>query len=590
MALVSYGFWQSRLGADPNAPGRAITLSGVPYTVIGVLPREFRGPGELDADLWANNSLDQRDTRGSRYLRVIARLKPGVTIARTEMATISARLAAAYPATNARMEAVLHPLRETLVGDVQPALGGVMGTALAGWLTPGLLALAPEVVRSQAPHLDGRLVVFALVAVMATAGITGLVPAVRTSRADLQTLLKEGLGHAGTRRGARLRGAVIVGELAIALALLSGAGLLLKSFVRLQQVEAGIDPRGVLAMSLNLPAAKYPEERPPQFFNALIAKVSALPGVRAAAVTSILPFGGDWDRIAVDVEGRPVLRGSEKPEADRYIVSPGYHVAMGVPLRQGRLLEDADRYDGALVCLVDEVFARRLQTAGSVLGMRLRLPGRDQFATIVGVVGHVKHYGLDATSSGQIYMSQNQYRWRWMHLVTRTAGDPLALATVARTAVRALDPEQPVFGVTTMAALMAERTAARRFVLTLLGGFAAVALALAGLGLYGVLAYAVSQRTREIGIRLALGADAGRVVRMVVRSGAILAGAGLALGLATAWAFRGLLSRMLFHVGPTDLAVFALVGLVLAAVALLASWLPARRAARVDPMVALKCD
>jgi putative ABC transport system permease protein len=465
-----------------------------------------------------------------------------------------------------------------------------MGTALAGWLTPGLLALAPEVVRSQAPHLDGRLVVFALVAVMATAGITGLVPAVRTSRADLQTLLKEGLGHAGTRRGARLRGAVIVGELAIALALLSGAGLLLKSFVRLQQVEAGIDPRGVLAMSLNLPAAKYPEERPPQFFNALIAKVSALPGVRAAAVTSILPFGGDWDRIAVDVEGRPVLRGSEKPEADRYIVSPGYHVAMGVPLRQGRLLEDADRYDGALVCLVDEVFARRLQTAGSVLGMRLRLPGRDQFATIVGVVGHVKHYGLDATSSGQIYMSQNQYRWRWMHLVTRTAGDPLALATVARTAVRALDPEQPVFGVTTMAALMAERTAARRFVLTLLGGFAAVALALAGLGLYGVLAYAVSQRTREIGIRLALGADAGRVVRMVVRSGAILAGAGLALGLATAWAFRGLLSRMLFHVGPTDLAVFALVGLVLAAVALLASWLPARRAARVDPMVALKCD
>jgi putative ABC transport system permease protein len=343
-------------------------------------------------------------------------------------------------------------------------------------------------------------------------------------------------------------------------------------------------------MAINLPGAKYPQGRQPQFFNALIENVAALPGVSHAAVTSIVPFGGDWDRIVVDVEGRPVERGSDKPEADRYIVSPGYHVTLGIPLKAGRLLQDADRFDQRLVCLVDEVFARRLEPAGSALGLRLRLPGRDAFATIVGIVGHVKHYGLDAVSGGQIYMSHNQYPWRWMNLVSRTAGDPLGLATPARNAVRALDPDQPVFGITTLTALMGEKTAARRFVLTLLGAFAGIALVLAGLGLYGVLAYAVSQRAREIGIRLALGADARRVVRMVVRSGAQLAGLGLALGLVIAVAFGGLLTRMLFNVGTTDLTVFLLVALVLGAVALLASWLPARRAARVDPMVALRSE
>ena len=652
MAVVSYGFWKTRLGGDAAAVGRAITLNGVPFTVIGVLPADFHAPGELDVQLWANNSLDPRDTRGSRYLRVIARLKPGIALARarTEMATISARLAASYPATNAGMEAVVRPLRDVLVGDVrQPlllllgaaglvllvacgnlsnllivrgaargreialraalggsrgriarqllleaavlaAVGGIIGCGLAVWLTPALLALGPEAVRIQPPPLDLRLVLFALAAITLTAALTGLLPALRASRADLQTLLKEGLGHAGTKRGARLRSGVIIGELAIALALLSGAGLLLKSFVRLQRVDPGIQPDRVLAMSMNLPGAKYPIARTPLFFASLVENVAALPGVEDAAVTSIVPFGGDWDRIVVDVEGHPVARGIDKPEVDRYMVSPSYHATMGIPLRAGRLLSDADRYDGPLVCLVDEVFARRLAQDRAVLGMRLKLAGREEFATIVGIVGHVKHYGLDATSGGQVYMSVNQYPWRWMHLVARTHGDPIAMAAAARNAVHALDADQPVFGVTTIKTLMSERTAARRFLMSLLVGFAAVAVCLAGLGLYGVLAYAVSQRTREIGIRLALGADARRVVRMVVRSGAMLAGWGIILGLLSAFALKGLLARMLFQVGATDPVVLGGVALLLSGISVLAAWLPARRAARVDPMIALRSE
>ena len=652
VVLVSHGFWTSRLGADRGAVGRPITLNGVPFTVIGVLPAEFRAPGELDVPVWANNALDPRDTRGSRYLRVIARLKAGLGLerARSEMATIADRLAAAYPATNAGMETVVRPLRESLVGDLQQPLvlllgaaglvllvacgnlsnlllvrgagrsreialraalggsrrriaqqllleaglvafaGGVLGCGLAAWLTPGLLALGPDTLRTQPLQLDLRIVVFALGAIAATAVLTGLLPAIKASRANLQTLLKEGMGSVGSRRAARVRGAVIVAELAIALALLSSAGLLLKSFVRLQQVDPGIRPERVLAFSLNLPGAKYPADRQAPFFATLVRDVAALPGVAAAAVTSIVPFGGDWDRIVVDVDGRPVLRGVDKPEVDRYMVSPSYHTTMGVALKAGRLLSDDDRYDGPLVCLVDAEFARRLEPNGSPLGLRLKLPGREGLATVIGVVGHVKHYGLDATSSGQVYVSINQYPWRWMHLVARTHSDPLALAISARAAVRALDADQPVFGVTTIDALMAERTAARRFLLTLLAGFAGVALSLAGLGLYSVLAYAVSQRTREIGIRVALGADSGQVVRMVVRHGAMLAGVGVALGLICALALQGVLGRLLFQVGATDPAVFALVAAVLAAVALLASWVPARRAAGVDPMVALRSE
>ncbi len=650
VGLVSHGFWRRHLSGDPAAIGRAITLNGAPMEVIGVLPEGFRPPGELDADVWANNALDPRDTRGSRYLRVIARLKPGITIpgARSEMATISRRLADAYPATNAGMEAEVTPLRDALVGEARTplllllaaaglvlligcgnlsnllivrgiarrrefavrtalgasrgrtvrqllaepvllaGLGAAAGWLLAAWATPALVALGPEYLRSQPIGLDPRLIGFALTVALATVALAGIAPAIRASRVDLGTILKEEVRGAGSRSAASWRGVVTAGQLALALALLCGVGLLVRSSMRLAQVDPGIRPDGVLTMSMNLPGAKYPGARPPLFFRTLLSEVRALPGARAAAVTSIVPFGGDWDRIAVDVEGQLVRQGTDKPEADRYIVSSGYHAAMGIALVQGRLLDDDDRYDGRLVCLVDEVFARRIAPGGTAIGMRLKLPGRDSMAAIVGVVRHVKHYGLDAVSGGQIYMSQDQYPWRYMNLVVRTAGDPLSSAAAVRAVVRRLDADQPVYGVSTMERLMGERTATRRFVTLLLGVFSAVAAALAMLGLYGVIAYTVSQRTREIGIRVALGAQARQIAAMVVGQGATLALAGVLLGLPCAFVLTRALATMLFGVTATDPLTFALIPILLLAVALLASWLPARRAARVDPMVALR--
>ncbi|HEY7686431.1 MAG TPA: ABC transporter permease [Gemmatimonadales bacterium] len=652
VVLVSHEFWQHRLGGDPVAVGRTITLNGAPALVIGVLPVGLRPPGELNVEVWANNALDPRDTRGSRYLRVMARLKPGVTVeqARAEMATISQRLATTYPATNAGMETVVTPLRDSLVGEARRPLllllaaaglvlliacgnlsnllivrgtgrtrefamrtalgasrsramrpllaeavllavvGGAVGLLVAVWATPALLALGPESLRSEPLRLDWPLVGFALAAVVATAALAGLAPAIQASRVDMHSMLKEGVRGAGSRSSSRLRSVVTVGQLALALSLLCGAGLLIKSFLRLQRVDPGIRPDRVLTMSMNLPGGKYPPERLPRFFQSLLEGVGGLPGVQAAAVTSILPFGGDWDRIAIDVAGQPVLLGTDRPEADRYIVSPGYHATLGVPLREGRLLSEADRSDGPLVCLVDDVFARRIAPDRSPIGLRLRLPGQDAFATIVGVVGHVKHYGLDAASGGQVYMSQAQYPWRYMNLVVRTAGDPLTSASAVRAVVRGADPDQPVYGVATMDRLMGDRTASRRFVMILLGLFAAVALALAGLGLYGVVAYVVSQRTREIGIRIALGAQAGRVARMVIGQGAAHAAGGIVLGLGCAVAVTRVLSGLLFDVSATDPIVFAVVAIVLLGVTLLASWLPSRRAARTDPMIALRSE
>ena len=651
VVLVSDGFWRRRLGADPAAIGRTITLNAAPAEIIGVLPQGFEPPGELRGELWANGALDPRDTRGSRYVRVMARLAPGVTLAaaRAEMATISARLAEAYPRTNAGMLAVVRPLRDTMVGDAArplvlllgaavlvlfiacanlssllivrnvarardvavhaalgaarrrtmrqlfleavliAAAGGAAGCLLAVWGAAGLVAAGPEVLRVQPVAVDFRVVAFALGITALTATLAGLLPSLRSSRADLGTLLKEGSRATGGRASGRLRAAMTVGQLALALALLCGAGLLVKSFARVHQVEAGIDPERLLVMSFNLPRVRYDSARSTPFLARVREQVAALPGVRATAVTSIVPFGGDWDRIVVDVEGR-IAPDGQRPEGDRYIVTPDYHAAMGIPLREGRLLSSGDRYAAPLVCLVDEVFARQLAPGGSAVGLRLRLPGRDSFATVVGVVGHVKHYGLEASSQGQVYMAEEQYPWRFNNLVVRTAGDPLAGAAAVRGLIRTLDPDLPLFDVTSLEHLMGERTASRRFVTLLLALFAGAAALLAGLGLYGVIAFGVQLRRREIGVRLALGAQRRQIARLVIGQGVRLAVPGLALGLLCAVALTRLLAGLLFGVAATDAGVFAAVAVLLGLVTLLASWLPARRAVRVDPLIAIRSE
>jgi putative ABC transport system permease protein len=646
VVLVSHGLWQTRFGGRRDVVGQTVTLVARPMPIVGVLPPGLRGPRELDGEIWGNFIPDPRDGRGGRSKDVVARLKPGVTIdqAQAEMRAIAARLEKAYPDHNEGMTVVVNPIRQLFVGGVEKpllllmgasmlvlliacanlsgllvargvarrrefairaalgagakravrqllteslvlaVLGGAAGLLLAHWSTRALVVLAPDVVREQGVPLDARVVAFTVAATLGSAILFGLLPAIRSARVDLHVVLKEGArGARGS--GARLRAGLVVAQLALAVTLVADAGLLLKSFARLQQVEPGIHAEHMLTFSLDLPRAKYPETRQHSaFFERLERELRAMPGVEAVGVSSILPFHGDFDRTSVEIEGAPKLQGAFLPEGDRYMVSPAYFRALGIPLLRGRVFSDADQYDAPLVAVIDEVFAKRAFAGRYPIGVRMKLPGRDSLATIVGIVGHVKHYGLDQESGGQIYMSHLQYPWRWMNMAVRTAGSPLQLAPVAKRVVRSLDPTLAIYGVGTMEAL----AQGRRFVLTLLGVFAVVAIVMAAVGLYGVIAYSVTQRRQEIGIRVALGARLADVTRLVLQQGAVLTAAGVVLGIGAAMAGGRLVAGMLFGVSAQDPVVFAAVAMLLALVALAASYVPARRAAAVDPVEVLR--
>ena len=653
VVLVSQEFWLRRLGGSAAALGRTITLNGQLFTVIGVLPAGFRpAPPEIDVDVWANNSADPRDSRDSRYLRAMGRLKPGVTFeeARAEMKAISSRLAASYPKENEGMTAVVLPLRDALTADtrvpllfllaasglllliacanlgnllvargvaripeftvraalgasrwrltrqlltesaVLAAAGAGTGLVVAPWATQLLLAFAPASVRSVGVQTDGRVLVFTLVTSLTAALLAGLLPATRLSAGRLQAGLKNAGRTARPGLDLRLRSGLAVAQLALALTLLALAGLLARSLDRLSRVDPGIRPENLWTLAVNIPETRYPKERQAGFFDELVHRVAALPGVRSAAVASVLPFSGGWDRIGVEVEGQTQSRRTDQLEGDRYIISPGYFATVQIALKAGRALEEGDRYDSPLVAVVDEVFARRLAPAGGAIGKRISLPGREEFATIVGIVGHVRHYGLDASSGGQIYMSHRQYPWRWMSLVLRRSPSADSLSASLRATVRSLDPDVPVFDIATMDQLMGERAATRRFSAQLAAIFAGTAVALATLGLFGLVAFMTAQRMRELAIRVALGARPADVVRLVLGHGVRIGVMGTLLGLAGALGAGRLISGMLFQVGPADPLVLFSVVTLLFGVALTASWLPALRAKRLDPMVILRSE
>jgi putative ABC transport system permease protein len=487
-------------------------------------------------------------------------------------------------------------IRQLLTESMLLALvGGGLGLALGLWGVDLLVSLnEASIPRANEIGLDGNVLAFTLFVSLLTGAIFGLAPAIQISRTDLHETLKEGgrSGGGGVRH--RVRNGLVILETALALVLLIGAGLLIKSFMQLQRVDPGFRPQGLLVMQLALPNFRYKEPRQiDAFYKQALDEIRALPGVETAGATSVLPLSGMNSSGSFQIEGRVVPPGEMSPHGARWSVTHDYFEAMGIPLVRGRYFSERDTSDAPGVAIIDEGMARKYWPDEDPVGKRIVFEGtRDnpRWREIVGVVGHVKHTSLDGESRVQYYIPHPQRPAPGMFLAVRTAADPTSLAGAVRGVIQGLDKDLPVFRVRTMDQLVYDAMARQRFSMFLLGIFGALALALAAVGLYGVMAYSVTQRTHEIGIRMALGADRRDVMKMVVGQGMILSLAGLGIGLVAAYGLTRLMSALLFGVSATDPLVFVVISLALAAVAFLASFIPALRATRVDPVVALRYE
>jgi len=642
------------IGRQVNLSGKPYTIVGVMPAEFQSLPTSLVDPrGEFYRPV--AEKYDEAE-RSSRHLRAIARLKPDVTLqqAQAEMSLIARQIEQQHPESNTDYHVWLTTLTEDTVGGLRQTLllllgavffvlliacanvsnlllarsvarqkelairaalgagrvrlvrqlltesvllagaGGALGLLLALWGTSLVESLGAQVTPLlSGVKLDVRVLAFTLLISLLTGVVFGLAPALSVSRPALNETLKAGARSAETH-GSRLRGALVVAEMALALVLLVCAGLLIKSVLRLRAVNPGFNPTNLLTMNVALPSAKYP--RPQQrveFHNRLIERLAVVPGVEAAGFTSVLPFSSNFDGRGLAVEDQPKPPGAEI-NVDLYIITPDYLRTMAIPLRTGRALTGRDTADAPLVALINETMARALWPNQSPLGKRIKFPGSEQnpqpWRTIVGVVADVAQYALDRQPPMQIYLADAQFPASFMTLVVRTASTPAGFTAAVRNEVRALDKDQAVFSIATLEELLGASIALRRFSMLLLLSFAAIALALAAVGVYGVISYAVTQRTQEIGIRMALGAQAGDVLRLVVGQGLRLVLSGVVIGLAAAFGLTRLLGSLLFEVSATDPLTFALIALLLVAVALLACWIPARRAMKVDPMIALRCE
>jgi predicted permease len=487
-------------------------------------------------------------------------------------------------------------VRQLLTESVILALaGGILGLLLAQWSVKSLIALNPGLPRASEISIDGSVMAFTLLVSVFTGLLFGLAPALQTSVSNLQETLKDGSrSGAADFAGRNLRRGLVVAEMALSLTLLVGAGLLIKSVGRLQGVDPGFDPRNLLTFNLALPAIKYPSDTSQiLFYNQLVPQLNALPGVRAAAVTSVLPFGGGWSTSSFTIEGLTIPPGQNGPWGDIRIVSPKFFDAMRIPLKRGRVFTDQDIQSGQQVTVIDEQFVKKYFANTDPIGKRITFGARrgstdSTWITIIGVVGHAAHEGLDAEPRIQYYFPVNQSGGRFMSVVMRTSGNPTALLSAAREAVHSVDRNLPLSGVNPMEKLVDASVGQRKLSMILLGVFSGIAMLLASIGIYGVMSYSVTQRTRELGIRMALGAARSRVLALVVGQGMLLTGSGVVLGLIAAVGLTRFLSSQLFGVGATDPFTFAAVSVLLIAVSTVATLLPAMRATRVNPVVALR--
>jgi putative ABC transport system permease protein len=467
-----------------------------------------------------------------------------------------------------------------------------VGLLLAKWGMALLLALAPQdLPRMGGVSLDGRALGFTAAITLLTGVIFGLFPALRASRPNLHETLKEA-GRGATEGGRRrlVRGTLVVLEVASASVLLVGAGLMGKSFWQLLKVDPGFNPDHALTLSVALPRTKYPAAtQQAAFFQQLLEKVNALPGVRAAGISNAMPLANAFV-LPFEIEGRPPMPPDAIRSTSFYAISPGYFNAMGIPLRRGRQFTERDTQDAPPVAIINETMAQKMFPNEDPIGKRLSFGRNPDRYEIVGVVGDVKQDGLDKATPLQAYVSRIELTFPAMTLVARTAGEPTAMTEAIRNAVLQIDKEQPIAKVKTLAQSLSTSIAQRQFSMLLLGVFATAALALAAIGLYGVLSYAVAQRTHEIGIRMALGAGRREALMLVVGHGLRLTLLGVAAGLAAAFALTRFMSTLLFGVSASDPLTFVLIALLLITVSLLSCWIPARRATKVDPLTALRHD
>ncbi len=486
-------------------------------------------------------------------------------------------------------------MRQLLTESVLLAFaGGAAGLLLAVWGLAGLRWLNPgDIPRMSAISIDGRALAFTSAVVLLTGILFGLAPALRSSQVSLSETLKEG-GRSLIGGHRRLRNLLVVAEIALSLVLLIGAGLLIRSFIRVQQVEPGFAPQNVLSLRLALVGPAYSDEaRRVSFYRQLWERVRGLPGVESAGGASVLPLTGGLGWGNITIEGYNPSSGQSMIQADQRVASVGYFETMKIPLISGRFFTEQDTKESAQVAIVDESLARAYWPNADPIGKRLKqgdAGSKAPWLTVVGVVGNVKQYALDTDSRVVLYMPHLQIPLNNLGVVVRTTADPFSVAAAVTREARAIDPNLPVYDVKPMEQWLSESLARRRFAMLSLGLFALAAMILAAVGIYGVISYSVAQRAREIGIRVALGAQTRNVLKLVIGQGMLLAGVGVGAGLIAAFAITRVMASLLFGVGATDPLTFAAIALLLAGVALLACWIPARRAAKVDPMIALRCD
>jgi len=664
LALLSDHLWRATFHSDPSIVNKAITLDGNAYTVLGVMPPGFNYPSSVEIWTPSNIAPSAYDDFSHTYIRILGRLRPGVTLAQAQktLNDVEAQVATEHPQTDSGNRVVLVPLREQLDGDIRKPLlilmgavglvlliacantaglalarnaerqkeiavrlalgatrrrllrqfvteslllaviGGAGGILLALAGTHFLLGLFPnEVANLNIPKvteipMDRGVLLFAFAITLLTAFLFGIVPVVKGMRTEAGAAMKDSArGNTNTRRSNRSRSAVVMSEVALSLMLLTGAGLVVASFQKVINADLGFRPEHVLSMQLFLPPDRYPSTDPAkrrQFIEGVEKRLSALPGVKSVGTINFLPLSGFWGTTSFLLRGQAPPKNGQAPEADNRIITPGYLQTMGLPLLRGRNFTDADHAGELQVAMINQVMAKQYFAGKDPLGEQLNLGTADKpdWWQIVGITGDVKAFGQDQPTHADIYRPFDQLPFPLVAFTMRTETDPALMVKSAEQALWSVDPDLPVLKAIPMNLLASQTLAVRRASAALFSAFAVLALVLACIGIYGVMAYAVTQRRQEIGVRMALGARRSNVLRMMMGFGFRLALYGVVIGLIGAFALTRLLQSLLFEVNAMNPLVFSIAALVLVAVSTAASYLPARAAASIEPMQALRTE